>query len=48
MRPFLLALLLLLHALALAGTGMWAAGTMSPLLVTPLWLVAMCGFLAAS
>lgn len=48
MRPFLLALVLLLHALALAGAGMWAAGTTSPLLVTPLWLVTMCGFMAAS
>ena len=48
MRPSLLAFLLLLHAMALAGVGMWASGTTSPLLVTPLWLVTMCGFLAAS
>ncbi len=48
MRPFLLALFLLLHALAQAGPGVWAAGTTSPAIVTPLWLVAMCGFLAAS
>lgn len=48
MRPFFLALLLLLHALALASAGIWAAGTASPLLVTPLWLLAMCGFMAAS
>lgn len=48
MRPFFLAVLLLLHAMALAGAGVWASGTTSPLLVTPLWLVSMCGFLAAS
>lgn len=48
MRPFLLALLLLLHGLAHAGAGMWAAGRASAWLVTPLWLVAMVGFLGVS
>lgn len=48
MRPFLLALLLLMHALAHAGAGTWAAEQSSALLSTPLWLVAMCGFLGAS
>ena len=48
MRPLLLAIALLLHALAQAGVGMWAAGRASPWLVTPLWLVAICGFMAAA
>lgn len=48
MRPILLALLLLLHGLAHAGAGMWAAGRATAWLVTPLWLVAMLGFLKAS
>ncbi|MDP1861163.1 MAG: hypothetical protein Q8K82_20985 [Gemmatimonadaceae bacterium] len=48
MRPFFLALLLLMHALAHAGAGAWAAEQSSALLSTPLWLVAMCGFLGAS
>ena len=48
MRPYFLALLLLPFALAQAGPGIWAAGAASPWLVTPLWLLAMCGLLAAS
>ena len=48
MRPFLLALFLLIHALAHAGAGTWAAERTSQWLSTPLWLVAMCGFLVAS
>ena len=48
MRPFLLALLLLLLGVAHAGAGTWAAGRASAWLVTPLWLVAMTGFLAVS
>jgi hypothetical protein len=48
MRPFVLALLLFLHALAHAAAGMWATARVPTLVVTPLWLVAMCGFLAAS
>ncbi len=48
MRPALLAVLLILHALAHAGAGMWAADESSRWVVVPLWLVAMCGFLAAA
>lgn len=48
MRPFFLALLLLLHGLAHAGAGIWAAGRAPAWLVTPLWLVAMPGFMAAA
>lgn len=48
MRPHALALLLLLFALAQAGPGTWSAGAASPCIVTPFWLVAMCGFLTAS
>jgi hypothetical protein len=48
MYPFLLALLLLLHALAHAGVGIWAAGASASWLVTALWLVAMGGFMGAS
>jgi len=48
MYPFLLALLLLLHALAHAGVGAWAAQASASWMVTPLWLVAMGGFLGAS
>lgn len=48
MRPFFLALSLLLHALAHAAAGMWATGRAPAYVVTPLWLVAMCGFLAAA
>ncbi len=48
MRPFLLAILLMVHALAHAAAGMWASARAPLLLVTPLWLVAMCGFLAVA
>lgn len=48
LHPRLIATFLLLHALAHAGAGMWAAGRASPWIVTPLWLVAMVGFLYAS
>lgn len=48
MRPFFLALLLLLHGLAHAGAGTWAAGRFPAVVVTPLWLVAMLGFMGAS
>ncbi|MBK7832759.1 MAG: hypothetical protein IPN16_21415 [Gemmatimonadetes bacterium] len=48
MRPLLLAGFLLLHALAHAGAGMWAAGRASPWIVIPLWLVSMGGFLFAA
>lgn len=48
MRPHALALLLLLFALAQAGPGAWSAGAASTWIVTPFWLVAMCGFLLAS
>lgn len=48
MSPFFLAVLLLLHALAHAAPGMWAAGSASAWLVTPVWVVAMCGFMAAA
>jgi hypothetical protein len=48
MYPFLLALLLLLHALAHAGVGIWAAGSAAAWIVAPLWLVAMGGFMSAS
>lgn len=48
MRPFLLGLALLLHALAQTAVGSWAAGAMNPWIVMPLWLVAMCGFMAAA
>ena len=48
MRPFVLAFLLLLHALAHAAAGMWATGRAPTLVVTTLWLVAMGGFLAAA
>jgi hypothetical protein len=48
MYPFLLALLLLLHALAHAGVGVWAAGSAAAWVVTPLWLLAMGGFMSAS
>ena len=39
--------LLVAHGLAHAAPGMWAAGRAPAWFVTPLWLVAMCGFLAA-
>jgi hypothetical protein len=42
----LLGVLVLLHALAHAGVGMWAAGP--PWLVTPLLFVAMCGWLVTA
>lgn len=48
MRPRLLALVLFLFALAQAAPGVWAGSAASPWIVTPLWLVAMCGFLGAS
>lgn len=48
MRPHALALLLLLFALAQAGPGAWSAGAASPWIVTPFWLVAMCGALVAA
>lgn len=48
MRPFLLGLALFLHALAQTAVGSWAAGASNPWLVMPLWLVAMCGFMAAA
>lgn len=48
MRPRLLALVLFLFALAQAGPGVWAGSAASPWIVTPLWLLAMCGFLGAS
>lgn len=47
MRPTLLGILLVLHALAHAGAGTWAAGRHSPWVVVPAWLLSMCGFLAA-
>lgn len=48
MRPLAIAFFLLLHALAHAGAGTWAAGRASPWIVTPLWLGSMGGFLLAS
>ncbi len=48
MRPRLLALALFVFALAQAAPGVWAGSAASPWIVTPLWLVAMCGFLGAS
>lgn len=37
-----------MHGLAHAGAGIWAAGRAPAWLVTPLWLVAMPGFIAAA
>lgn len=48
MRPFLLGLLLFLHALAQSAVGVWAVGSTSAWIVTPLWLLAMGGFLMAA
>jgi len=48
MRPGILAVLLLLHALAHAGPGMWAAANYPAWVVSPLWFVSMVGFLASS
>lgn len=47
MRPLLLGVVLVLHALAQAAQGMWAAERAPGWIVAPLWLVAMMGFLAA-
>ena len=44
----LIGTLLILHGLAHAGAGVWAAGRASPWLVMPAWLLAMGGFLAAA
>jgi hypothetical protein len=41
-------ILVLLHALAHAGAGMWAAGRANPWIVTPLWLIATGGYLLAA
>ena len=48
LHPRLIALGLLLHGLAHAGAGMWAAGRATAWIVTPFWLVSMVGFLAAA
>ncbi|MCC6931112.1 MAG: hypothetical protein IT359_19125 [Gemmatimonadaceae bacterium] len=48
LHPRLLAFALLLHALAHAGAGMWAAARATAWIVTPVWLVSMVGFLAAA
>ena len=47
MRRKILATLLILHGLAHAAPGMWAAGDAPPWLVTPLWGAALLGYLAA-
>ena len=47
MKRVLLGLFVLLHGFAHAAIGVWALGDGSPWVVTPLWGVAMLGYLAA-
>ena len=47
MRRTLIGLLFVLHGLAHAGAGMWAADRGPAAIVTPLWAAAMLGFVAA-
>ena len=47
MRRKILATLLILHGLAHAAPGMWAAGEAPAWVVTPLWGAALLGYLAA-
>ena len=47
MRRKILATLLILHGLAHAAPGMWAAGDAPSWVVTPLWGAALIGYLAA-
>jgi hypothetical protein len=47
MRRKILATLLILHGLAHAAPGMWAAGDAPSWVVTPLWGMALLGYLAA-
>ena len=47
MRSKLLGVALIIHGLAHATAGMWAAGESRPMVVTALWLVATTGFLLA-
>jgi len=47
MRRKILATLLILHGLAHAAPGMWAAGDAPSWVVTPLWGLALLGYLAA-
>jgi hypothetical protein len=42
-----LGILLLLHAMAHAGVGIWVAGTAPAAIVTPLWFAAIVGFAVA-
>ena len=46
MKRVALAVFLLLHGLAHASAGMWASSQGSQLLVTPLWAIAMLGYIA--
>ncbi|MEO7962632.1 MAG: hypothetical protein ABIT38_01850, partial [Gemmatimonadaceae bacterium] len=48
MRPFFVGVFLFLLALAQAGAGISAAGGAPAWVATPLWLVAMCGFMSAA
>ena len=47
MRRVLIGTLFVLHGLAHAAAGMWAASLGPAWVVTPLWLIAMVGFMAA-
>jgi hypothetical protein len=47
MRRALIGLLFIVHGLAHSAAGVWATSFASPWLVTPLWLVAEVGFIAA-
>ena len=47
MRRKVFATLLILHGLAHAAPGMWAAGDGPPWVVTPLWGAALLGYVAA-
>lgn len=48
MRPLVLSVLLFAHALAHAAAGALVAARSGSWLVTPLWIVSMCGFMAAA
>ena len=46
MKRYAIGILLVLHGAAHAASGVWAADRIAPWLLTPLWLVAMVGFMA--